>query len=100
MVTSERNRKMSGNQGFRGKKVFGVPLGEASGVASFSLWPGMADSPFATPASSFDNWLAGCRSQAPQASDTVMINSRYLFIKFSRLDHTKGSKVTKVNRKN
>jgi hypothetical protein len=93
--TPSEIEKMSGNQGFRGKKVFGVPLGEAAGLASFSFWPGTADSPFATPASSFDNWLAGCRSQASQAIDTVMINTRYFFMKFSRLDHTKGTKVTK-----
>src|ERR1700674_2853139 len=46
-----------------GKYVFGVPLGEGSGVVCFS----------------------GCRSHAPRTSDTIAINTKYFFIKVSNL---------------
>jgi hypothetical protein len=69
------------SQGFCGKYVFGVPLGEASGVLGVSrVAPGLVDPSFATPSLSVGNWLAGCRSHAPSASDKVAIRTKNFFI--------------------
>ena len=77
------------SQEFCGKYVFGVPLGEGSGVVCFSCVA--PDLSFATPSPSVGNWLAGCRSHAPRMSDTVAINTKYFFIKVSNLSHTNQS---------
>ena len=71
------------SQEFCGKYVFGVPLGEGLGVVCLSCV--VSEASFATPSSSFDNWLAGCRSHAPTANDTVAIRTKYFFIKFRNL---------------
>jgi hypothetical protein len=70
-------------QEFCGKYVFGVPLGEAWGVFCFSCI--VPEPSFAAPSLSVGNWLAGCRSHALKASDTVAISTKYFFIKFRNL---------------
>jgi hypothetical protein len=75
---------------FCGKYVFGVPLGEGTGVACFSCaGPDAPDPSFAIPSPSVGNWLAGCRSHAPRASATVAISTKYFFIEFRHLSTLK-----------
>ena len=75
---------------FCGKYVFGVPLGEGTGVACFPCAASdVPDPSFAIPSPSVGNWLAGCRSQAPKASDTVAISTKYFFIEFRHLSTLK-----------
>ncbi len=71
---------------FCGKYVFGVPLGEGTGVACFPCAaPEVPDPSLAVPSPSVGNWLTGWRSHAPRASDTVAISTKYFFIEFCHL---------------
>lgn len=76
---------------FCGKYVFGVPLGEGAGVARFSCVASDPPDPsLAIPSFSVGNWLAGCRSHAPRASDTMAISTKDFFIKFRNLSTQKS----------